>query len=80
MVFLVEAHLKVTSEPVLVQVKGHCMPFRATKPQFAAEHDIDEIVVGFKQRSAIGEMVFGSNYRYLIAKAPCPVVTVHDWQ
>jgi len=32
MVFLVEAHLKVTSEPVLVQVKGHCMPFRATKP------------------------------------------------
>ena len=48
--------------------------------RFAAEHDIDEIVMGFKQRSAIGDMVFGSNYRYLIAKAPCPVVTVHDWQ
>ena len=47
--------------------------------RFAEEHDIDQIVMGFKQRSAIGEMVFGSNYRYVIAKAPCPVVTVHDW-
>jgi nucleotide-binding universal stress UspA family protein len=46
---------------------------------FAIQHDVDEIVLGFKQRSAIGEMVFGSNYRYVIAKARCPVVTVHDW-
>ena len=47
--------------------------------RFAEKHDIDEIVLGFKQRSAFGEMVFGSNYRYVIAKAPCPVVTVHNW-
>jgi len=47
--------------------------------RFANENNIDEIVVGFKERSAIGEMVFGSNYRYIIAKAPCPIVTVHDW-
>ena len=46
---------------------------------FAKKHDIDEIVMGFKKRSAIGEMVFGSNYRYVIATAPCPVVTVHNW-
>ena len=47
---------------------------------FARQHNIGEIVVGFKQRSALGEMVFGSNYRYMIAKAPCPIVTVHDWE
>jgi nucleotide-binding universal stress UspA family protein len=47
--------------------------------RFAEQHEINEIVVGFKQRSAFGEMVFGSNYRYIIAKAPCPVVTVHNW-
>ena len=44
---------------------------------FAKAHQIDEIVVGFKVRSVIGEIMFGSNYRTLIAEAPCPVVTVH---
>lgn len=48
--------------------------------RFAEENNIDEIVLGFKARSAIGEMVFGSNYRYVIAKAPCPILTVHDWK
>jgi nucleotide-binding universal stress UspA family protein len=47
--------------------------------RFAEENSIDEIVLGFKERSAIGEMVFGSNYRYVIARAPCPILTVHDW-
>ncbi|MBT3342316.1 MAG: universal stress protein [Gemmatimonadetes bacterium] len=47
--------------------------------KFAEAHQIDEIVMGFKKRSAIGEMVFGSNYRFVIAFAPCPVVTVHNW-
>lgn len=45
--------------------------------QFAREHDIDEMVIGFKVRSSIGEIIFGSNYRTMIAEAPCPVVTVH---
>ena len=45
---------------------------------FAREHDIYEMVVGFKKRSAIGEIMFGSNYRCIIGDAPCPVVTVHD--
>lgn len=43
---------------------------------FAVEHEIDEMVIGFKVRSAIGEIIFGSNYRTIIAKAPCPVLTV----
>jgi nucleotide-binding universal stress UspA family protein len=45
--------------------------------KFAEENDIDEMVVGFKRRSAIGEIVFGSNYRYMIGHAPCPIVTVN---
>lgn len=45
--------------------------------RFAVEHEIDEMVIGFKVRSTIGEIIFGSNYRTMIAKAPCPVVTVH---
>ena len=44
---------------------------------FARENNIYEMVIGFKKRSAIGEIVFGSNYRYMIVDAPCPVVTVH---
>ena len=45
--------------------------------RFAIEHEIDEMVIGFKVRSTIGEIIFGSNYRTMIAEAPCPVVTVH---
>lgn len=45
--------------------------------RFAVENEIDEMVIGFKVRSTIGEIIFGSNYRTMIAKAPCPVVTVH---
>ena len=45
---------------------------------FARENDVDEIVVGFVPRPRIGGMIFGSNHRRVVAKAPCPVVTVHD--
>lgn len=45
--------------------------------RFAVEHEIDEMVIGFKVRSTIGEIIFGSNYRTMIANAPCPIVTVH---
>ena len=44
---------------------------------FAVKHEIDEMVIGFKVRSPLGEIIFGSNYRTMIAEAPCPVVTVH---
>lgn len=43
---------------------------------FAISHKIDEMIIGFKRRSSISEIIFGSNYRIMIAKAPCPVVTV----
>ncbi len=43
---------------------------------FALEHRIDEVVVGVKKTSAVGKMLFGSNARYVILHAPCPVLTV----
>lgn len=45
--------------------------------RFAVEHEIDEMVIGFKIRSTLGEIIFGSNYRTMITQAPCPIVTVH---
>jgi nucleotide-binding universal stress UspA family protein len=43
---------------------------------FAEEHDVTEIVIGVKRRSNIGKIIFGSNARYVIMEATCPVVTV----
>lgn len=44
--------------------------------EFAREHDIDEIIVGIRKTSPVGKIVFGSNARYVILNAHCPVVTV----
>jgi nucleotide-binding universal stress UspA family protein len=44
--------------------------------QFAEEHDISEIVIGVRRRSNVGKLIFGSNARYVIMEAKCPVVTV----
>ena len=42
--------------------------------QFAQEQGIDEIIVGVKKTSAVGKILFGSNARYVILHAHCPVV------
>ncbi len=73
--------LKATLEQAGVDYEVH-MIVRRTSPgadlvRFALEHDVYEMVIGFKKRSQIGEIVFGSNYRHMIANAHCPVVTVH---
>lgn len=44
--------------------------------EFARDNAVDQIVIGVKQRSKIGKVVFGSNAQYVIIHAPCPVVTV----
>ncbi len=44
--------------------------------QYAKENNVDQIVVGVKRRSKVGKFIFGSNARYVILKAPCPVLTV----
>jgi len=43
--------------------------------EFAEKNDIDEIIMGVKQRSKVGKLVFGSTTQYVILEAPCRVVT-----
>jgi len=44
--------------------------------QFAADNEIDEIVIGVRRRSKVGKLLFGSNAQYIILQAECPVVAV----
>lgn len=44
--------------------------------RFAEECRADEIIMGVRRRSRVSKMVFGSNARYVILEAHCPVVTV----
>ena len=44
--------------------------------QYAKKNNVDQIVVGVKRRSKVGKFLFGSNARYVILEAPCPVLTV----
>jgi nucleotide-binding universal stress UspA family protein len=44
--------------------------------QFAADNEIDEIVIGVRRRSKVGKLLFGSNAQYIILQAACPVVAV----
>ena len=44
--------------------------------QFAGENGIDEIIIGVKNRSKVGKILFGSTAQYVILKADCPVTSV----
>ncbi len=45
--------------------------------RYAAEQDIDVIVVGTHGRSGLTHMLLGSTAERIVRKAPCPVLTVH---
>ena len=44
--------------------------------EFAAENQVDEIIVGVKRRSKVGKLLMGSTAQYVILQADCPVVSV----
>lgn len=43
--------------------------------EFAKERKADQIIIGIKRLSRVGKLVFGSNARYVVLNAHCPVVT-----
>lgn len=72
--------IKESVEKTGVSVETHLL-VRGLSPgedlvKFAGEHKIDEAVVGVKKTSTVGKVLFGSNARYVILHAPCPVLTV----
>ena len=44
--------------------------------RFVKDNDIDEIIIGVRRRSKVGQLVFGSTAQYVILEAPCTVVAV----
>lgn len=44
----------------------------------AREHQVDEIIVGVKNRSKVGKVLLGSVAQFLILNADCPVVAVKN--
>ncbi|MDZ4688272.1 MAG: universal stress protein [Planctomycetaceae bacterium] len=45
--------------------------------KYAAEQDVDIIVVGTHGRSGLTHLLLGSTAEKVVRKAPCPVLTVH---
>jgi nucleotide-binding universal stress UspA family protein len=43
---------------------------------FAKENGIEMIIIGVRQKSKLGKLVFGSTAQHLILNAPCPVLSV----
>jgi len=47
---------------------------------FAEENGIDQIFIGVEKVSRTQKIIVGSTAQYIILKAPCPVVTVKNYQ
>jgi nucleotide-binding universal stress UspA family protein len=44
--------------------------------KYSKEAKVDEIIIGVKNRSKVGKLIFGSIAQFVILKADCPVVSV----
>ncbi|MBU1340151.1 MAG: universal stress protein [Proteobacteria bacterium] len=44
--------------------------------RYAREKNVDEIILGIKNKSKVGKLVFGSTAQFVILEADCPVLSV----
>ncbi len=44
--------------------------------KFAKEKNVDQVIIGVKNRSKVGKLLFGSTAQVVILEAPCPVLAV----
>lgn len=44
--------------------------------KFAKEKNVDMIIIGVKNRSKVGKLIFGSTAQVVILEAPCPVLSI----
>lgn len=43
---------------------------------FAKKNAVDEIIIGVRNRSKVGKLIFGSTAQFVILKSDCPVTSV----
>ncbi len=77
---LEEAHASLKSDGVSSEFKMMMCPGDTSEGRaivsYAANQEIDEIIIGIKKKSRIGKLVFGSTAQHIVLNAYCPVLTV----
>ena len=46
--------------------------------EFAADNDIDAMIIGVRKRSRLEKLLLGSDAQYIILNASCPVISVKE--
>lgn len=74
------AYVKETMEADGISCETHIL-VRGLTPgedivEFAADRNVDEIIIGIEKKSKVGKLLFGSNAQYIILESSCPVVSV----
>ncbi|MHB8767374.1 MAG: universal stress protein [Deferrisomatales bacterium] len=68
--------LKAAQVECVAEFIGNNLTAGETLVDYAADHQIDEIVMGVQTTSRVGKLLFGSTAQYVILKAHCPVTSV----
>jgi nucleotide-binding universal stress UspA family protein len=76
-----QQHLAAVVRPIHgLEVIGQVLVGLAPKQivEYAADHDVDLIVIGTRGRGALAHLLMGSVAERVVRTAPCPVFSVRD--